>query len=74
VPPVAPVIANAIYNIAKVRARSLPLADQTLATEEMMLRAKRTAEVQQQDAVEDGTSTGSAADAGDAAVTAPAAQ
>jgi isoquinoline 1-oxidoreductase subunit beta len=73
VPPVAPAIANAIFNTAKVRARSLPLADQTLATEEMMLRAKRTAEVQQQDAVEDGNSTESAADVGDAVVAPPAA-
>ncbi len=68
VPAVAPAIANAIFNITRVRARDLPLSDQTLATEEMMLRAKRTAEAQQQEAVEEGNATTSAADAGEAAV------
>jgi isoquinoline 1-oxidoreductase subunit beta len=48
VPPVAPAISNAIFNATKVRARALPFVDQTLATAEMMLRAKRTAEVEQE--------------------------
>jgi isoquinoline 1-oxidoreductase subunit beta len=68
VPPVAPAIANAIANATKVRVRSLPFADQSLATEEMMLRAKRSAEAAQSEANADGESTVAPADAGDAAV------